>query len=354
MKKIFFTLLIATMALGFSVNAQEEEEEAAGVSISGTVDTYYRATLDRGTQAPGSSFANGSGFSMGMVNLIGSYEGKKAGVVADLVFGPRGIDAAFGAPYGGSLVNQMYAYWNVSDAVTLTFGQWNTFLGYEVISPAANFNYSTSYMFSWGPFNQSGLKANFALSDNWSMMLAVMNPTDLLETNIQSDGKFKKYTAGFQLGYSTDAGSIYLNSRYGDYSGDLFQIDLTGGFDISDSFYFGFNATMLDDGDAGGFSGAAIYQKISLSDAFSLGARAEYFMIKDGYLGVIGLDPDGDGNVIDLTLSANYSVGNLTIIPEFRIDMASEDSWIEGDGSASSPTATSSLSSFLLAAVYSF
>ncbi|HAE72380.1 MAG TPA: porin, partial [Flavobacteriaceae bacterium] len=43
----------------------------------------------------------------------------------------------------GNIVNQLYMYWNVSDKVTLTMGNFNTFLGYEVISPAANFNYST-------------------------------------------------------------------------------------------------------------------------------------------------------------------------------------------------------------------
>jgi len=358
MKKISITLIISLMGLGFTVNAQDDEDEKpAGVSFSGTVDTYYRATFDRGTQIPGTSFANGTGFSMGMVNLIGSYEGEKMGVVADIVFGPRGLEAAFGDTWTGqSIVNQMYGYWNVSDVVTLTMGQWNTFLGYEVISPAANFNYSTSYMFSWGPFSQAGLKADFALSDNWSLMLAVMNPTDLLETNIQSDGEYKKYTGGVQLGYSTDAGSVYLNSRFGDYSGELFQIDLTGGFDVTDAFFFGFNATMLDDGDLGGFSGAAIYPQVSLSDAFSLGARAEYFAISDGYLGsVIGLDTDGDGNVFDLTFSGNYVVGNMTLIPEIRFDMTSEDTWVEGDGSGSgSPTATSSLTSVILAAVFSF
>ena len=60
------------------------------------------------------------------------------GFTADLVFGPRGEDATFLSPElrpGGnsSIVNQLYAYWNVSDAFTLTLGNFNTFLGYEVI-----------------------------------------------------------------------------------------------------------------------------------------------------------------------------------------------------------------------------
>jgi hypothetical protein len=346
------SVALAVVAASFSANAQD-------LTFSGSVDTYFKSTPGYGQSAAGSSFANGTGFSMGMINLITSYEGEKSGVVADLVFGPRGIDAAFGAPYGGSLVNQMYAYYNVSDKVTLTFGQWNTYLGYEVISPTANFNYSTSYMFSWGPFSQAGLKANIALSDALGLTLAVMNPTDVLETN-NVGGKGGKYTLGAQLSYSSDAGATYLNARYGDASGKLFQVDLTGGYDLGDAFYFGFNATLLDDNGAG-FMGAAIYPKFSLSDDFSIGARAEYFAMTKGYLasdtdgdGILdsaplGFDANGDGTIIDLTLSANKSYGNLTLIPEVRFDMGSENTFTDIDGKASK-----SMPTLILAAVYSF
>ncbi|RQH20296.1 hypothetical protein D5R40_32140 [Okeania hirsuta] len=57
--------------------------------------------------------------------------------MADLVFGPRGSDAVFASPlYSNSaqIVNQLYAYWNVSENATLTMGNFNTFLGYEDLS----------------------------------------------------------------------------------------------------------------------------------------------------------------------------------------------------------------------------
>lgn len=341
-KRFSASAIVALSA--FTAQAQDEP----ALTFSGTVDTYFKATPGFGSSAPGSSFTNGTGFSMGMINLVGTYEGEKTGLVADVVFGPRGKEAAFGAPIGGSFVNQMYGYWNVSDKVTLTLGQWNTYLGYEVISPASNFHYSTSYMFSWGPFSQAGLKANIALSDKVGLTLAFMNPTDKLETNPDTT----KYTAGLQLSYSGDAGGVYLNARYGDASGELFQVDLTGGYDLSESFYLGFNATLLDDAGAG-FVGGAIYPKVTLSDAFSLGARAEYFAVSGGYIPFAFAnsfyDVDGDGSVIDLTVSANYSVGNLTLIPEVRFDLTSEDAFVDTDGAASG-----TLSTFILAAVFSF
>lgn len=103
-------------------------------NLSGSIDAYYRTNFDAPNDenaiAPGSSFANLPGFALGMANIIASYEGAKVGFVADLVFGPRGTDAIFASPMysaTGNIVNQLYAYWNVSDKVTITMGNFNTF-----------------------------------------------------------------------------------------------------------------------------------------------------------------------------------------------------------------------------------
>ena len=72
----------------FSASAQEEETTPK-FSFSGSVDAYYRANItapnDEEAIAPGSSFAQLPGFSLGMANLIAAYEGEKVGFVADLV-----------------------------------------------------------------------------------------------------------------------------------------------------------------------------------------------------------------------------------------------------------------------------
>ncbi|MDO9551304.1 MULTISPECIES: porin [Rhodonellum] len=387
-----FQLLIVLLLIFVAVPgfAQEvETEEDPKVAITGSVDAYYRANFNAPNkgefaQAPATSFGNLPGFSLGMANLIATYEGKKVGFVADLVFGPRGEDAVFGSPlYAGGLagssqiVNQLYVYWSVNDAVTLTMGNFNTFLGYEVISPTGNFNYSTSYMFSYGPFSHTGLKADFALTDKWSFMAAVMNPTDMTEFNLAGS-----YTFGAQLGYATDAGSTYLNLIYGDQDGRLdtdfpltsgqssmgstFQIDLTTGFNLSETIYAGLNATYNTsaageifngssvsdvDGDGAGFYGIAGYLQAATSEKFSIGTRAEYFKVFNGGLGgVVGTNAAGDGSVFALTLTGNAKVAkNLTIIPELRLDTMKEDFFVNP-----SLSPTKNLSSFILAAVFSF
>ena len=61
------------------------------------------------------------------------------------------------------------------------------------------------------------------------------------------------------------------------------------------------------------------------------------------------MDDAVDTTVFTPTLTGRYSVGDLTIIPELRLDSASEDLFVDGDGGA-----TGALSAFNLAAVYTF
>jgi hypothetical protein len=261
-------------------------------------------------------------------------------------------------------------------------GQFNTFVGYEVISPTINVNYSTSYLFSNGPFSHTGLRADFAFGGGVVAKLAIMNPTDFLEFN-----PVNTYTLGAQVGKSGDAGGIWLNFIYGDQdgtldeddfeldqdgnfvtsAGTLFQTDLTASWILGDAFSLGANVSYQSiaageaftapgevedlDGDATSFLGFAVYPKFTLSDAFAIGIRGEYFSVTGGHVlaSPIGMDADGDGNVIAATLSGNYKVGGLMIIPEFRFDKTSEDSFSDKDGEAKDAIMT-----FTLAAVYKF
>jgi hypothetical protein len=355
MKKITLALLLA---INLHTIAQEitEAKDTKKFTISGSVDAYFKTNLTGPNEAftdengenpffltPGTSFADRSGFSIGMANTIVSYEGDKVGFVADLVFGPRGEDAVFLSVGSANIVNQLYVYWNVSEKVTLTLGNFNTFLGYEVISPVANFNYSTSYMFSYGPFSHTGLKADFVISDDFSLMLTIMNSTDYTEINL--DGS---YTLGGQLEYKNQC----LNVIYGDQTGTtgtMVQIDYTGGADLSDSFFLGVNATYIDT-DGAGLYGVALYPQFQVSEAFAIGARGEYFAEMEGGTGAIGTyDSEGDANIFDITLTGSFVIKDLTIKPELRLDAASEDTFLDTD-----MIPTGSLSSFLVAAIYKY
>ena len=326
------TLIFAQEEETTSEVAIEETTEEPTFSIAGSIDTYYRSS----EYAPGTSFGNLPGFALGMANIILSYEGEKSGFVADFVFGPRGTDAVFNSTGSSNIVNQLYAYYNVSDSFTLTLGNFNTFLGYEVISPVANFNYTTSYMFSYGPFSHTGIKADIAVNDDVSIMLGVLNSTDMTESQPLGED----YMFGAQLGLYGQ----YINYLGGGSAG-VSQIDFTGGFNITDSFYLGLNATSYSDDNDVEFSGVALYPQYSFSDSFALGARYEAFS-EDG-LGAIG-SVSGEGDNTSFTITGSYTSGNMIIKPELRLDTASGQFYSNADG------ATDSLSTFIVAAIYSF
>jgi len=338
MKKI---TTLSMLFLATVLFAQEKATEKK-ISISGSVDAYYQTNLsstdesnaifnggDGGVQSFGTSFANQTGFALGMANIIASYEGEKTGAVADLAFGTRGLQAVGGD--ADVFINQLYAYWNVSEGTTLTLGRFNTYLGYEVISPTANFNYSTSYLFSNGPFSHVGLKADFALADDFSLMLAVMNPTDVNNNLI----------GGYALGAQLGCAGQFLNLYYDDKEVLGFEIDYTGGFDVSDDLFLGINAAYADN-EGNGFYGAALYPQLATSDDFSIGLRGEYFnwMIDD-----VSNEP----NVFAVTLTGSYTIENLIIKPELRLDSNSDEVYFNSD-----LMPTKSLAAFTMAAIYSF
>lgn len=326
---LLFTLLASTLTYA---QEETETEEVPSFSFAGSIDTYYRSS----EYAPGSSFGDLPGFALGMANIVVSYEGEKSGFVADLVFGPRGTDAVFNSSGSSNIVNQLYAYYNLSESFTLTLGNFNTFLGYEVISPVANFNYTTSYMFSYGPFSHTGIKADLAVSDDISIMLGVLNTTDMTESQPLGED----YMIGVQLGLFGQ----YINYLGGGTAG-VSQIDFTGGFNLTEKLYLGINATSYSDDLDIDFSGIALYPQYTISDTFALGARFEAFS-EEG-LGAIG-SISGEGDNTSFTLTGSYTSGNLIFKPEIRIDSASGQFYSNADG------ATDSLSTFIVAAIYSF
>jgi hypothetical protein len=331
MKKIIFTLLLT----GSLIVTGQESDDKGTFTLSGSVDVYHTSNFKSGSPGSlgvlygGSGAANG--FGLGMVNTIFAYEKGKAGVVADLAYGPRAVAANM---YEGA-INQLYAYYKASDKVTLTLGQFNTFLGYEVISATGNYHYSVSYLFNAGPFSHTGLKVNYAATEDLSFLLALTNPHGL--TSGANPGN--DYQLGFQTGYKGQ----YFNLAYGaDGFGftDVLYLDYTGGFDLSETFYAGINAAYSKSKDAdAGYQGFALYLQSTFSDTFSLGFRPEFFTYTSGA---------GDTNVSAFTLSANLSLTeSLKIIPEVRID-SSKDLIIPGFPGDKTMTGAT------LAAIYSF
>ncbi|MEM9721769.1 MAG: outer membrane beta-barrel protein [Bacteroidota bacterium] len=346
MKKLRY--LLGILICFAVVHTQAQEEEDNSLKISGSVDTYFKYDFndqdgDGGIASNGTSFADQhNSVSLGMVNLILEKTFGKATFVGDVSVGPRS-SASIGKEVG---IQNLYISYAFTDDLTFSMGYMGTFVGYEVISPTANFNYTTSYLFTNGPFQNAGLKLEYAISDKVGVMVGLFNRWNAFDAD-----DFGLSDFGAQLSVSPVEGwDAYLNFITG--PGET-EVDLTTTFQASDDFLIGLNAAIFtaDDnnlpvyGAVPDFAGVALYLNYSVSDAAALGLRYEYFSTQENEI----TEPFTEYNVNAVTFSANLGAGPLTFIPEIRLDSASEDIFSDGDGDA-----TGSTFQALLAAVFAF
>jgi len=346
-----------------SVTAQDSTVAPPPLKISGSVDGYYRYNFSNGDGGVlgnnnSTSFTSSSNtFQLGMASVKAEYSTGKVGVVADLGFGPRAEEFSYADANTLQAIKQAYIYYSVSDKVKFTFGKFGTHIGYELLDPQYNKNYSMSYMFTNGPFSHTGLKADFTLGGGTGLMVGVANPIDV---TAPSNGDAPKTLLG-QVSHVGSSYSVFLN--YVGYFGaknsmptasSLNQVGLTASATLSDKFSIGYDGTVqfLKDEileDTKNWWGSALYLNLNASKKLGLTLRGEYF--GDEKYGIKVSDANGEGvNVFAATLSANYKVGNFILIPELRLDNASSDLlYANKDGDP-----TKSTSTFLLAAIFSF
>src|SRR5678816_2853183 len=74
--------------------------------------------------------------------------------------------------------DRAYLSYAFSDKFKLTMGKWATHIGYELADAYLNRNYSMDYMFSYGPFSHTGLKADIGVGGKSALMFGVNNTTD--------------------------------------------------------------------------------------------------------------------------------------------------------------------------------
>ncbi|MEY4433472.1 MAG: hypothetical protein RLZZ44_1606 [Bacteroidota bacterium] len=329
MKKVIATLAVVLSST--FVFAQDTPLE-----ITGSADAYWKYDFAKTANIPTSFATDQNSLSLGMIDIALKKKTGKTSFVGEVSFGPRGAGQSIPDVDGQSFhIQNLYATYAASDKLSLTAGYMGTFIGYEVISPLANFHYSTSYLFTNGPFQNAGIKANYAVSSKVGLMVGLFNDQ---WNAYQATPEFGLNAFGAQLSVTPAEGfTAYLNLLTGSESGTI--VDLTAAYQISPKFKLGVNAADFSGAVSGtGFTGFALYPSVAISDSFGLGLRAESFKSKTL-----------DTSVSAFTFSANLKSGGLTFIPEFRLDNASKKDFYTANGNP-----TKSASQFALAMVYGF
>ncbi|WP_432708730.1 outer membrane beta-barrel protein [Pedobacter sp.] len=337
---------VLTLVLCSGAYAQDSVNKS--FLIYGSVDTYYKYDINKQPNIATSFNNDHNSISLGMIDFGIKKTTGKASFVGEVSFGPRGQyqslvsgDGSLGNGDNSFFIQNLNVTYALTEKLALTAGFMGTFVGYEIISPTGNFNYSTSYLFSAGPFQNAGIKGTYAITPRISLMAGLFD-----DWNVYKDLNGVSHF-GAQLGITPiDGWTAYFNVLTGKNHGGVANgalLDVTTSYQISGKVKMAINAAdyHLAEGQ-GGYRGAALYLQNAFSDKFALGVRTEYFETK-----AVGL-VQGEG-IRSVTFSGNFKAGGLTFIPEFRIDDRDDSLFKKSDF-----TPTGRTSQYSLAAVYSF
>jgi hypothetical protein len=335
-------LLSAIFTIASSACAFAQEAPTSPLEFSGSVDTYFKYDFAKQPNITTSFASDHNSVSLGMIDLVLKKKTGKASFVGEISFGPRGQtqsipdEAANGSSFH---IQNLYVNYDFTDQFSMTAGYMGTFIGYEVISPVGNFNYSTSYLFTSGPFQNAGIKATYKFSDKVSLMAGLFN-----DWNVYSASRGVSSIGGQLMVSTVEGWTAYLNvlSGLSGYGYGTIE-DLTTSYQITDKFKLGLNAANYDvDNDGGGYAGVALYPQYAVADAVTLGLRGEYFKTKD-------VGTTAGTAFTSVTLTANIKSGGLTFIPEVRLDHNKDLPFVKSNGAA-----VPNAGQFSLAAVYAF
>ncbi len=343
--KFFFTTLSFCFA---SVSAWAQDTLKNPLLMNGTVDAYYRYASD---EAPSLTAYNraANGFALGMADINISKTVGKAGFSASLSFGERAELIGYNVFGKGSLaaLRQVFVFYKPSEKLKLTLGSFNTHVGYEQNEPT-NKNYSLSYLFTNSPYFHTGAKAEYTFSSEFSGMIGVFDDNDS-----KTDAVKGKHV-GAQLAYQKGKIKAFLNFLRGRDLDSLTgqQFDLIVNYQLTPKFTLVLNAsqkqfakkkkTETAPSENKNWSGAVIYATYSVNERLSISARYDFFADSDASLYGIS-----DLKINATTLSLNYKINDLTLIPELRFDSANSNLFgVEKD--------QKSVVSLLFATVYKF
>ncbi len=325
----------------------EDDKKEPTLSITGSVDAYYRNDLsDVKTNSYTSFTPLHNSFALGMASIKFEHKGKKVTAVADLGFGPRARDFSYTDDGITQAIKQAYVSYAPADWVKFTMGTWGTHVGYELLDPQLNRNYTMSYMFTNGPFSHTGFKAEFTKGKS-GFMIGVANPTDF---RIPPEGLINKKSLLAQYSFAANVGGQNPDTSKTN------QFDAVVTAKVSDKFNVGFNGTVnstqLWDGtkniESKSWWGSALYLNFDPQSWFGLTLRGELFSDKNQFK-AFSSAAEG-GSIFATTLSANFKTGGFIFIPEFRLDNANKKVlFTNKDGDL-----TKSAASFVFAAIYSF
>lgn len=232
----------------------------------------------------------------------------------------------------------------IGSGLIVDFGKFYTPVGAEVIETKDNFNYSRGWLFAFGPYYHTGLRAKYAFNDKVALTGFLVNGWDnLFENNVgQNAGK----TVGFQLGLTPTKKFALTQTYLAGPEAPLANVPDVSARDnwrhIADTVatvYVNDKLTLLGNfvygadgdntGNRGKWTGGAAYFKYAFTNKLAFSPRFEVFNDRDG------LRTGTAQTVKDITLTQEVKlVNNLITRFEYRRDFSNRKFFTNSAGDA--------------------
>ena len=346
-KKIsLITLLFSFFNTSFG--QADSSKSNYSINTSGYIDSYFRNSFSTQNSNTNNftSFTNSQNkLELGMVSFkLDQTLGKFAATI-DLGYGKRAEEFSYNDQGILANIKQANISYNLTDQLKISAGKWATHIGYELLDAPLNRNYSMSYGFSYGPFFHTGVKAEYTYSKKTSFMIGIANPTDY----VISSSPLKIIIAQLSTKLFEDKTTLYANYQGGnlEQSNHYSQIDLVLNNTLSSQWTLNYDGTIYSakiKGIQSFWSSNAIYLNFDPTSSIGFTLRSELFDDKSALsIGAFGT------SIFANTVSMNYRIKKLTIIPEFRLDNAQKNIFTNSSNKAKGDNA-----SFIIAAIYKF
>lgn len=360
--------------------------DASGISLSGYMDFAYNKMNSTGlfvNAAPNTATTAGTAGNSRIFDTQGatstkdysSFEMHQAAVIISKLpkqgFGgyvniTAGQDAPTVASAGLGTTNadltQAYASYTTG-GLTVIGGKFATLAGAELITSPSNSNYSRAWMFGWGPYTHTGVRATYVVNSMVSVIAGVNNGFDQVYATTGAR------TAEFSLALAPSSMfSLAITNYHGheksaiegtrNYTDVLATLNPTSQLNfVADYANATQEGTTLPDGTIGKakWKALALYANYHFSDQWVASYRHETFDDPDGYRSGLTTGPNFTGNPLGQTLKSNtLTVGyapakSFEIRAEVRKDTSSQKAFLLADG-----TGSDTQTSYSLETIYQF
>ncbi len=368
--------------------------DASGISLTGYLDVAYNNMNSTGQFVTGpvnshifdtpngatSPTKDYSQFNFQQFAVIVAKQPKEGfGGLVNLTTGQDAIEAASYGLGGGNnnhVFDLTQAYGSYATGpLTVIAGKFATLAGAELITSPSNSNYTHAWMFGWGPYTHTGVRATYVASDKVTLIAGINNGFD--QVSSASSGKTGEFgidimpSSMFSLATTYYIGKGMLNANNVANIGTGNYLDIVGTINATDKLNFVFDyANASQDGvavpGAAGTIGKAKWDSLALyanyhfSDRWRISYRNENFNDKDGYrsgllydgINVVGgpIGTPAGQRLKSNTLTLGFApVKSFELRAEARWDKSNVNSFLQTNGTGKSTQTT-----YALDAVYQF